>query len=75
MAHSESMTNPPPLLLTTKQASARSGISRRTLHRRVLSGDLVPAQTLQMGRHGTYLFTVESIDGLRDDDHTQAGAA
>lgn len=65
------MTNPPPLL-TTKQAAIRSGISRRTLARRVLSGELVPAQTIDMGRHGAYLFTVESIDAMSDDAQSVA---
>ena len=57
-------------LLTTQQAAKLLGISRRTLARYVVNGDVVPTVTLPSGHHRWDIVELrrQLRGGPRDDD-------
>lgn len=58
--------------LTPKEARDRLGVSRRTLQRYVADGVLAPAHYLP---NGHARFAVATVDALRAEPDTKAGAA
>ena len=65
MVHDEAMPHTEePLIGTAEAARILGGVSHRTVHRLVESGDLTPAMTAPGGRAGAFLFDRADVERL-----------
>ncbi len=53
-----------PLIGTVEAARILGGVSHRTVHRLVESGDLTPSMTAPGGKNGTFLFDRADVERL-----------
>lgn len=53
-----------PLIGTAEAALILGGVSHRTVHRLVESGDLTPSMTAPGGQHGVFLFNRADVERL-----------
>lgn len=53
-------------LLTTGEAAQRIGVSRGTVRRMVDSGLMYPEALVNVARHGSYVFTPDEIERVRE---------
>lgn len=53
-------------LLTTGEAAKRIGVSRGTVRRMVDCGLMYPEAMVNVARHGSYVFTPEEVERVRE---------